>query len=166
MDPRYQMRTYLDILSEQDAIPTKQEYHQYVQNFNAGNYTIDYAVRGLIAGTDESVVTIEYWEAAKENNREMAMWRDSWKPQLSDQEIDILLKALEARDPYGGYARDDDDEDADHWETVFMNVLKQHISNPDLFQKNDAIWEDIMFSADEGKSYEEFVEDAKERGIF
>jgi len=156
MDPRQQIRTYLDILSEQGfAMPTEQEFHQYVQNFQAGNQNIDYAVRNLRAGTDESTRTIEDYEIAKEQNQ-MTMWANKWKPQLSDQEIDMLYNALEAGDPYHSSSR---------WEDVFANVLEQHVSNKDLFQAHDVYWEEIFFAAGEGRSYEEFVARAEEAGL-
>ncbi len=155
MDPRQQLRTYLDILSEQDFVsPTEQEFHQYVQNFQAGNQNIDYAIRNLAVLDEEQIRIIEDYEIAKEQGQ-LSMWANKWKPQLSDQEIGIIQNALEAEDPWN----------SSKWQDIIRNVLEPHISNKDLYQAHDVYWEEIMFAAGEGRSYEEFVAGAEEMGL-
>ncbi len=155
MDPRQQIRTYLDILSEQGfAIPTEQEFHQYVQNFKAGNIDIDYAVRNLAVLDEEQIRIIEDYESAKEQGQ-LGMWANKWKPQLSDQEIGMIQNALEAEDPWN----------SSKWQDIIRNVLEPHISNKDLYQAHDVYWEEIMFAAGENRSYEEFVAGVEEMGL-
>lgn len=153
MDPRQELRGYLNLLSEEGfAVPTEQEYYQYVQNFQAGNKTIDYAVRNLSVLDDEETRITDEYERAKGQNQ-LEMWANSWKPQLSDQEIGMIQKALETAG--ASY----------QWVDAVRNVLEPHISNSDLYQAHDAYWEEIMFAAFENKSYEEFVADAEEKGL-
>ncbi len=149
MDPRQQLRTYLDILSEQGfARPTEQEYYQYVQNFKAGNIDIDYAVRNLAVLDDEQTRITDNYNLAKQQNQ-MSMWQNKWRPQLSDQEIGMIQNALETG----------------NWEDAVRNILEPHISNKDLYQAHDAYWDEIFFAAGENKPYEEFVLDAEEAGL-
>ncbi len=153
MDPRQQIRTYLDILSEQGFVmPTEQEFHQYVQNFQAGNQNIDYAVRNLSVLDDEQTRITDEYERAKSQNQ-LDVWANSWKPQLSDQEIGMIQNALETAAPSYG------------WEDAVRSILEPHISNSDLYQAHDAYWEEIMFAAGENRSYEEFVAAAEEIGL-
>ncbi len=153
MDPRQQLRTYLDILSEQGfAMPTEQEYYEYVKNFQAGNQNIDYAVRNLSVLDDEQTRITDEYELAKKQGQ-LNMWANEWKPQLSDQEIGMIQNALETAAPSYG------------WEDAVRNILEPHISNADLYQAHDAYWAEIMFAAFENKPYEEFVADAEEMGL-
>ena len=155
MDPRQQIRTYLDILSEEGfAVPTEQEYLQYVQTFQAGNADIDYAVRNLAVLDEEQIRIIEDYEIAKEQGQLQA-WAGKWKPQLSDQEIGIIQNALEAEDPWN----------SSKWQDIIRDVLEPHISNADLYQAHDVYWEEIFFAAGENRSYEEFVAGAEEAGL-
>jgi len=153
MDPRQQIRTYLDILSEQGFVmPTEQEFHQYVQNFQAGNQNIDYAVRNLAVLDDEQTRITDDYELAKKQGQ-LSMWANRWKPQLSDQEIGMIQNALETAAPSYG------------WEDAVRNILEPHASNKDFYHAHDAYWAEVMFAAFENKSYEEFVADAEEMGF-
>lgn len=153
MDPRQQIRTYLDILSEQGfAIPTEQEYLQYVQNFQAGNSDIDYAVRNLAVLDDEQTRITDDYEMAKGQNQ-LDVWANKWKPQLSDQEIGMIQNALETAAPSYG------------WEDAVRDILEPHVSNKDLYHAHDAYWAETMFAAFENRSYEEFVAAAEEIGL-
>lgn len=155
MDPRQELRGYLNLLSEEGfAMPTEQEYYQYVQNFQAGNANIDYAVRNLAVLDEEQIRIIEDYEMAKEQGQLQA-WANKWKPQLSDQEIGMIQNALEAEDPWN----------SSKWQDIIRDVLEPHISNADLYQAHDAYWEEIMFAAGENKPYEEFVAGAEEMGL-
>jgi len=155
MDPRQQLRTYLDILAEEGFVmPTEQEYYQYVQNFQAGNVDIDYAVRNLAVLDEEQIRIIEDYEMAKSQNQ-LDVWASKWKPQVGDHEISIIQNALEAEDPWN----------SSKWQDIIRDILEPHISNRDLYQAHDAYWEEIMFAASENKSYEEFVTDAKDVGL-
>lgn len=150
MDPRQQIRTYLDILSEEGfAVPTEQEYLQYVQTFQAGNADIDYAVRNLAVLDDEQTRITDDYEMAKSQNQ-LDVWANKWKPQVDDQEIGMIQNALES----GG-----------RWEDTVRDILEPHISNADLYQAHDAYWEEIFFASGENKSYEEFVAGAEEAGL-
>ena len=150
MDPRQQIRTYLDILSEEGfAVPTEQEYLQYVQTFQAGNADIDYAVRNLAVLDDEQTRITDDYEMAKSQNQ-LDVWANKCKPQVGDQEIGMIQNALES----GG-----------RWEDSVRDILEPHISNADLYQAHDAYWEEIMFAAFESRSYEEFVAAAEEIGL-
>lgn len=150
MDPRQQIRTYLDILSEQGFVrPTEQEYHQYIQSFQAGNQNIDYAVRNLSVLDDEQTRITDEYERAKDQNQ-LEMWANNWKPQLSDQETSMIQNALEAAGS------------SNRWEDAVRNILEPHISNKDLFQAHDVYWEEIFFAAGENRSYEEFVANVEE----
>ena len=153
MDQRQQLRTYMDILSEQGpALPTKEEYYQYVQNFQAGNSDIDYAVRNLAVLDDEQTRITDDYELAKKQNQ-LEMWANKWKPQLSDQEIGMIQNALETGAPSYG------------WEDAVRNILEPHVSNKDFYHAHDAYWAEIMFAASENKPYEEFLADAEEMGL-
>ena len=150
MDPRQQIRTYLDILSEEGfTMPTEQEYYQYVQNFQAGNTDIDYAVRNLAVLDDEQTRITDDYEIAKSHNQ-LDAWANKWKPQVSDQEIGMIQNALET----GG-----------RWEDAVRDILEPHISNEDLYRAHDAYWAEIFFAAGENKPYEEFVADADDMGL-
>lgn len=153
MDPRQELRGYLNLLSEEGfAVPTEQEYYQYVQNFQAGNSAIDYAIRNLFVLDDEETRITDEYERAKGQNR-LDEWANSWKPQLGDQEIGIIQNALETAG-------------ASHqWVDTVRKVLEPHISNADLYQAHDAYWEEIFFATGENKPYEEFVVDVEEMGL-
>lgn len=153
MDPRQQLRTYLDILSEQGfAMPTEQEYYEYVKNFQAGNRVIDYAVRNLAVLDDEQTRITDDYERAKGQDQ-LDEWANSWKPQLGDREIGIIQNALETAG--ASY----------QWVDIVRKVLEPHISNADLYQAHDAYWAEIFFAAGENKPYEEFVADEEEMGL-
>lgn len=150
MDPRQQLRTYLDILSEEGFVrPTEQEYYQYVQSFKAGNIDIDYAVRNLAVLDDEQTRITDDYELAKKQGQ-LGMWANKWKPQLSDQEIGMIQNALET---------------GRNWEDAVRNIVEPHVSNKDLYHAHDAYWEEIFFGAGEDRSYEEFIAGAEEAGL-
>lgn len=153
MDPRQELRGYLNLLSEEGfAVPTEQEYYQYVQNFQAGNSAIDYAVRNLSVLDDEETRITDEYERAKSQNQ-LDEWANSWKPQLGDQEIGIIQNALETAG--ASY----------QWVDTVRKVLEPYISNADLYQAHDVYWEEIFFAAGENRPYEEFVADAEEKGL-
>lgn len=153
MDPRQQIRTYLDILSEEGfTVPTEQEYYQYVQTFQAGNSDIDYAVRNLTVLDDEQTRITDDYEMAKSQDQ-LDVWANKWKPQVGDQEIGIIQNALETSG--ASY----------QWVDTVRNILEPHISNADLYQAHDAYWEEIFFAAGENRSYEDFVVDAEDMGL-
>lgn len=157
MNYRQELRGYIDILSEGDfVIPTKEEYYRYIQNFQAGNSEIDYAIRNLAVLDDEETRITDDYKQAKEQNL-LDVWANRWKPQLSNQEIGMIQNALETADvvPSSPYK----------WVDIVRNILEPHISNKDLYQAHDAYWAELFFASTEDKPYDEFVADIKDMGL-
>lgn len=130
-----------------DGTISEEQYNLYKQIFDGGNTSIDYAFRNVMTGDEEQIRIIEEFENYLEDD-DLDSWKDDWKPQLNDQEIKVLHTALTAEDPWNSQG----------WEDVFVEILKPHISNKDLFEQDYERWEMIFFAAD----YNEYVDNANE----
>lgn len=148
------MRKLMEMAETMRSFPTQEEYQQYVQAFNAGNGAIDYAFRNVMIGDEEQTRMVEDFEDHRDKD-DLNSWRNEWKPQLNDQEIAMLQVSLEETDPWNNSA----------WEDVWIDTLEPYISNKELWNKNQGVWEDVMFAQHQELTYEQFLEDG-EYGVY
>lgn len=122
------------------------EFHKRVENFRAGNSTVDYIVRCWTVSDEEEFQVGDY----KDNTLEFELFDHcivDLRRTLPANVVDKIVQLLKKKGT----------------DAPILELLLPYISNRDLYESNNNLWEDLFF-ADDGLTKEDF--DASQEHLY